>query len=98
MTEPRLENISFIILETLHLSIECAAKEIIKKGNLTGLTEEEVINSIKSYRTSRKNLESCCSALMSIYRRKNRQFDLEFDYDDPYSGILSRFDKWAKKP
>ncbi len=99
---PTIENLAPIIIDTLKLSIELAAKEIISQGNLTNLTEEEVINSIKSFRDTRKGLEPCCNTIMSIYRRKNNQ--IEFDDIDPYEGILGSLDKlglgsWStKKP
>jgi len=81
-----IEDLGPLIVDTLPKVPQEAAKDIIDRGNLTNLTEEEVLASIKPFREKRTGLERCCQTILAIYRRKNNTdhlFDLKLpDFND----------------
>jgi hypothetical protein len=83
------EELGPIIIDTLKLTIKQAASKIKEGCNLEFITEEEIIEAIRPFRTSRKGLETCCEAVIAINRRKNLidgQLDLREESD--WSGVL----------
>ena len=95
------ENIAPVIIDTLKLPIHAAAEKIILDCDLTYLTPEEVINSIKSFRETRKGLEMCAETIATIYRRKSMEEDNMKIGDlggDDLSGILGNMNNgiWGR--
>ena len=96
---PSIEQLAPIIIDTLTDSIEFQAREIISQGELTNVQESDIIDSIKSYRRTRKGLEQCCQTLMAIYRRKNMEVDLPNLRDESdWSSILGSNPFYKFKP
>lgn len=68
---PSIEQLAPIIIDTLPDSIELSAGKVIQQGELNNVHESDIIDSIKSYRRTRKGLENCCQEIMKIYKSKN---------------------------
>ena len=94
------ENIAPMIVDTLKLSLTEAAEKIIAECKLDYLTVEEVVDSIKSFRQTRKGLEMCAETIATIYRRKSMEEDdmkLGDLGGDDLSGILGSMNGiWGK--
>lgn len=86
---PTIEQLGLIIANTTHISIESSAKEILSQIDLGEVTAQDIIESIRPFRQTRKGLEQCCQTLMAIYRRKNLSNDpVDLRDESDWTGLL----------
>lgn len=83
-----IEDLAHLITDTLRKPISLAAIEIKSKGHLTELLEQEIVNSIESFRATRKGLEKCCTKLADMQRDREYKFPEPVLDDHIDGGIL----------